>query len=145
MRVNLLRCFSGGVYRSTRLLSLPDEKLQHLFIEQVKNIPLVQMVLPHTFALFRAFSACSAPVIMASAPCALVPLVPLVPMPCCVTLLTQNVPSIVSQTTITCMETICRNMEAENAVSQLVVGTEHRQVHVFDTSGTKILQTVSTH
>jgi len=47
------------------------------------------------------------------------------------------------QTVITCMETLKKNSDAEDAVSSLVVGTEARQVLVLDPTGSSIVAGVT--
>jgi Bardet-Biedl syndrome 1 protein len=45
----------------------------------------------------------------------------------------------VQQTTITCMETLKKDTDAEDAVSSLVIGTEACQVLILDSSGSKVV------
>jgi Bardet-Biedl syndrome 1 protein len=47
---------------------------------------------------------------------------------------------LVQLTVATCMETLCKNMQGERAISSLVVGTESRHVLIMEPSGTGVLK-----
>mmetsp|Transcript_17510 Transcript_17510/g.47251 ORF Transcript_17510/g.47251 Transcript_17510/m.47251 type:complete len:581 (+) Transcript_17510:24-1766(+) len=51
----------------------------------------------------------------------------------------RDVP-LAQQTVITCMEVLKKNMDEEDALSQLVIGTENGEVLILDVSGVTILQ-----